>query len=79
MHLIAGRASLPTAFPQLTDREREVLDLVAKGLDNASVAQRLALSPKTVRNHLSNVLVKLQVGSRSQAIAEARQRGLGRP
>jgi DNA-binding NarL/FixJ family response regulator len=78
VHLMTGRASLPTAFPQLTEREREVLDLVAKGLDNATVAQRLALSPKTVRNHLSNVLVKLQVNSRSQAITEARQRGLGR-
>lgn len=65
------------AFPQLTVREREVLDLVARGLDNTSISRRLSLSPKTVRNHLSNVFTKLQVVDRSQAIVRAREAGLG--
>ena len=64
-------------FPDLTDREREVLDLVAAGLDNLSIARRLSLSPKTVRNHLSNILTKLQVTDRAQAIVRAREAGLG--
>ncbi|HLT15088.1 MAG TPA: response regulator transcription factor [Acidimicrobiales bacterium] len=64
-------------FPELTDREREVLDQVARGLDNLSVARRLSLSPKTVRNHLSNILTKLQVTDRAQAIVRAREEGLG--
>lgn len=64
-------------FPELTDREREVLDQVARGLDNLSVARRLNLSPKTVRNHLSNILTKLQVTDRAQAIVRAREEGLG--
>jgi DNA-binding NarL/FixJ family response regulator len=64
-------------FPELTDREREVLDQVARGLDNLSIARRLSLSPKTVRNHLSNVLTKLQVADRAQAIVRAREAGLG--
>lgn len=64
-------------FPELTDREREVLDQVARGFDNLSVARRLSLSPKTVRNHLSNILTKLQVTDRAQAIVRAREEGLG--
>ncbi len=75
--LTGARASGPAPFPELTDREREVLDLVAAGLDNLSIARRLSLSPKTVRNHLSNVLTKLQVADRAQAIVRARQAGLG--
>lgn len=70
----AGRA---TPFPELTDREREVLDQVARGLDNLAIARRLGLSPKTVRNHLSNILTKLQVADRAQAIVRAREAGLG--
>ncbi|MGX5657987.1 response regulator [Geodermatophilus nigrescens] len=66
------------AFPQLTAREREVLDLVAAGRSNAQVAAALFLSPKTVRNVVSNVLAKLQVGDRAQAIVRAREAGLGR-
>ncbi|MGY1653528.1 response regulator [Geodermatophilus sp. SYSU D01119] len=66
------------AFPQLTAREREVLDLVAAGRSNAQVAAALYLSPKTVRNVVSNVLAKLQVGDRAQAIVRAREAGLGR-
>ena len=64
-------------FPSLTDREREVLDLVAEGLDNRRIAQRLALSEKTVRNYLSTVLTKLGVADRAAAIAKSRDAGLG--
>ncbi len=65
------------AFPDLTDREREVLSLVAEGARNQAIAQRLHISPKTVRNHLSNVLSKLQVEDRAEAILKAREAGLG--
>jgi DNA-binding NarL/FixJ family response regulator len=67
----------PLVFPQLTEREREVLDLVAQGQANAAIAARLRLSQKTVRNHVSNVLTKLQVADRAQAIVQARDAGLG--
>lgn len=77
--LTGARRGGPTPFPELTEREREILDLVAEGLDNAAVARRLTVSPKTVRNHLSNVFTKLQVADRSQAIVRAREAGLGRP
>ncbi|GAA3377250.1 response regulator transcription factor [Streptomyces sannanensis] len=69
----------PVALPELTAREREVLDLVARGLDNLAISRRLVLSPKTVRNHLSNILTKLQAASRAEAIVRARQAGLGGP
>lgn len=68
-----------TSFPQLTDREREVLSLVADGNTNPEIAQRLFLSPKTVRNHVSNIFTKLQVADRAHAIARARDAGLGTP
>ncbi|WP_329100593.1 response regulator transcription factor [Micromonospora sp. NBC_01699] len=71
-------AGEPAAFPQLTEREREILHHVARGLDNHTIAQLLALSPKTVRNNLSNVLVKIGVSDRAQAIVRARESGLGR-
>lgn len=64
-------------FSELTDREREVLELVAKGYSNQQVARRLVLSPKTVRNHVSNIFSKLQVADRAQAIVRAREAGLG--
>jgi len=70
-------AAPPPVFPQLTDREREVLDLVAQGRANAAIATRLGLSQKTVRNHVSNILTKLQVADRAQAIVQARDAGLG--
>lgn len=76
--LTGSRAADALAFPELTAREREILDLVARGLDNTSISRRLALSPKTIRNHLSNVFNKLQVADRSQAIVRARDAGLGR-
>jgi len=62
-------------FPDLTDREREVLDCVAKGLTNAAIADQLFLSVKTVRNHVSNIFTKLQVVGRAQAIVKAREAG----
>ncbi|HEY6295959.1 MAG TPA: response regulator transcription factor [Streptosporangiaceae bacterium] len=77
-YFTASATSPPQAFPQLTDREREVLDLVAQGRANAAIAARLGLSQKTVRNHVSNILTKLQVADRAQAIVQARDAGLGR-
>ncbi len=65
-------------FPQLTDREREVLDLVAAGQRNAAIAAELFLSPKTVANHISSIFAKLAVADRSAAIVRARDEGLGR-
>lgn len=65
------------AFPELTEREREVLALVANGLSNAEIAAQLALSLKTVRNHVSNIFSKLQVADRARAIIRAREAGLG--
>jgi DNA-binding NarL/FixJ family response regulator len=71
----AARAEI---FPELTDRERDVLDLIAQGHDNTSIASQLVISPKTVRNYVSNVFSKLQVADRAQAIIRAREAGLGR-
>jgi DNA-binding NarL/FixJ family response regulator len=74
----AGPSGLTlTPFPELTEREREVLDLVARGLTNTEIARRLVLSAKTVRNHVSNVFTKLQVAGRAEAVAQARDAGLG--
>jgi DNA-binding NarL/FixJ family response regulator len=70
-------ATPPRAFPQLSDREREILDLIAGGSKNPEIARRLYLSPKTVRNHVSNILHKLQVADRAEAIIRAREAGLG--
>src|SRR6266702_1172594 len=67
----------PQAFPELTEREREILDLIAKGHSNTEIATRLVLSPNTVRNYVSNVFSKLQVADRAQAIIRARESGLG--
>jgi DNA-binding NarL/FixJ family response regulator len=67
------------AFPELSEREREVLSLVADGMTNPEIARRLFLSPKTVRNHVSNNFTKLHVADRAHAIARARDAGLGSP
>jgi DNA-binding NarL/FixJ family response regulator len=67
----------PEPFPELTSRERELLDLIAQGWSNARIAQHFTLSTKTVRNHVSNILTKLSLPDRSQAIVRARQAGLG--
>jgi DNA-binding NarL/FixJ family response regulator len=64
-------------FPELTEREREVLDLIARGHANSDISRQLTLSPKTVRNHVSNILSKLQARDRSAAIVRAREAGLG--
>ena len=64
-------------FPELTDREREVLDLVAGGRSNTEITDLLGLSPKTVRNHVSNIFAKLGVRDRAEAIVRAREAGMG--
>ncbi|HET9755745.1 MAG TPA: response regulator transcription factor [Candidatus Limnocylindrales bacterium] len=66
-------------FPELTDREREVLAEIARGASNASIALHLGISVKTVRNHVSTILSKLMVVDRAQAIVRAREAGLGVP
>jgi DNA-binding NarL/FixJ family response regulator len=65
------------AFPQLTVREREILELIAAGRSNPQIAEALYLSPKTVRNNVSNIFAKLQVAGRAEAAAVAREAGLG--
>jgi DNA-binding NarL/FixJ family response regulator len=68
----------PQTFPELTDREREILTMIAQGHSNSAIADHLVLSQKTVRNHVSNIFSKLQVADRAQAIVRAREAGLGR-
>jgi DNA-binding NarL/FixJ family response regulator len=70
-------AAPPQAFPDLTDREREILNLIAQGHNNHEIAVQLVLSPSTVRNYVSNIFSKLQVADRAQAIVRAREAGLG--
>lgn len=70
-----GTADL--AFPELTEREREILHLIAQGHSNSEIAERLLLRTKTVQNHVSNIFSKLQVADRAQAIVRARDAGLG--
>jgi DNA-binding NarL/FixJ family response regulator len=71
-------ATVSSPFPQLSPRETDILELIARGLDNQTIARQLVLTPKTVRNHVSNVLAKLGATDRSQAIVIARRSGLGR-
>lgn len=73
-----GNQSAPVPFPELTEREREVLELIAQGLNNEAIAARLYISPKTVSNHISNIFSKLQVIDRAQAIVKAREANIGR-
>lgn len=63
-------------FPELTERELEILRLIAQGFNNQELAQKLVLSPKTVRNHITSIFSKLQVADRAQAIVRAREAGL---
>jgi DNA-binding NarL/FixJ family response regulator len=72
-----GSAHPAATFPQLSDREREVLNLLAQGDSNGRIASRLSISEKTVRNHVSNIFAKLAVADRAQAIVRAREAGLG--
>ena len=74
----AKPASPVEAFPELTSREVEILDLIAQGHSNAKIAARLYVSPNTVRNHISHIFAKLQVADRAHAIVRAREAGLGR-
>jgi DNA-binding NarL/FixJ family response regulator len=67
----------PQVFPELSSREREILQLLAQGYKNAKIADRLLVSPKTVRNYVSNIISKLQVADRAQAILRAKEAGLG--
>ena len=81
VRLLAYFATAPRerveAFPELTARERDVLRLMAAGRGNTAIARSLVLSPKTVRNHVSNILRKLHVADRAQAVSRAKQAGLG--
>lgn len=70
-------AARPAVFPELTERERQTLELIAQGHKNAVIAERLHLSPKTVRNYVTSIFDKLQLADRSQAIVRAREAGLG--
>ena len=72
-----GPSATTPLFPDLTEREREVLALIAQGLTNSAIAERLILSPKTVRNYITEIFSKLQVADRAQAIIRARNAGLG--
>ena len=72
-----GPSAATPLFPNLTEREREVLVLIAQGLTNSAIAERLILSPKTVRNYITEIFSKLQVADRAQAIIRARDAGLG--
>ena len=76
-HFASGSGSTAAAFPSLTEREHEVLEMIAAGKGNATIAHELGISLKTVRNHVSNVFTKLQVSDRSAAIVKARRAGLG--
>jgi len=77
LRLLRGGRRTARPFPDLTERESEVLEEVARGHDNTTIARRLHRSPKTVRNHVSNILTKLQVPDRARAIVAARRAGLG--
>ena len=78
-HFSAASRGRTGPFPQLTGRENEVLALLAQGLDNATIARRLVLSEKTVRNRVSDVLAKLHARNRAEAVALARDAGLTEP
>lgn len=77
-YFAAPHPAPPRVFPTLTNREGEILDLIARGHPNPSIARKLSLSTKTVGNYVSNVFTKLQVAARAQAIIRAREAGLGR-
>jgi DNA-binding NarL/FixJ family response regulator len=74
----ANRTASVLPFPDLTDRERQVLELLARGHSNIEVSRYLGVSAKTARNHLSNIFTKLQVTDRANAVIRAREAGLGR-
>lgn len=71
-------AGIDGSFPELTERERRILDLLASGLSNSAIGERLGIAAKTVANNVSSIFAKLQVADRAQAIIRAREAGLGR-
>lgn len=71
------KTSVANVFTELTEREREVLDLIARGLDNAAIASQLLIRSKTVRNHINGIFDKLSISNRAQAIVRAREAGMG--
>jgi DNA-binding NarL/FixJ family response regulator len=73
----AARSKPAATFAALTEREHEVLGLIATGLTNSAIAERLSLSPKTIRNYITEIFSKLQVANRAEAIIQAREAGLG--
>jgi DNA-binding NarL/FixJ family response regulator len=73
----AGSGVVARPFPELSDREREVLDLIAAGLPNTAIAHRLFLSEKTIRNNITSIFAKLAVRDRAEAVVRAREAGLG--
>lgn len=75
--LFTGAPAATPPFPELTEREREILDLVAVGLGNQAIGRKLSLAPKTVRNNVSTILGKLHATDRAEAITKARSHGLG--
>jgi DNA-binding NarL/FixJ family response regulator len=75
---LPGAPDAGSAFSELTRREREVLDLIARGLDNMQIAARLEVAEKTVRNHITQIFAKMAVESRAQAIVRALEAGFGR-
>jgi DNA-binding NarL/FixJ family response regulator len=76
-YFAAPRREASQVFPTLTEREREILHLIAQGRSNLVIARELSLSPKTVANHVSNIFGKLQVADRAEAIIRAREAGMG--
>ena len=78
MAYFAAGSAAAHPFPELTERERDVVELIARGRTNAAIAAELSLALKTVQNHVSNVFTKLQVTDRSGAVIKAREAGLGR-
>lgn len=77
-YFTASPVPVAEPFPELTVRERDILDLLASGRRTAAIAEKLFLSPKTVSNHLTNVFIKLEVADRTEAILRAREGGLGK-
>ncbi|MFN2467448.1 MAG: DNA-binding response regulator [Gaiellaceae bacterium] len=78
MAYFAAGSAAAHPFPELTERERDVVDLIARGRTNAAIAAELSLTLKTVQNHVSNAFTKLQVTDRAGAVIKAREAGLGR-
>ncbi len=76
-HFAHVRPVAPSVFPSLTERERDILFLVAQGRSNVAIAQELSLSVKTVANNVSTIFGKLQVADRAEAIVRAREAGFG--